>query len=212
MSSRIRNTALVLVLLTLCTASATYAQNYANPYLRMGVGARAMAMGTAATAVANDATAAYWNPAALHWLHKFEVSLMYTGGMKADRNHNYIGAALCADRIGTFGLSWLNSGITGINQYDAGGNKTGAFDVSSNAFQLSYGRYLGGGFALGVGAKYLQEDLADNDGYGFDAGLLFSPYDEITIGMMMRDPLAKQGEDDVPFEARLGLGVRPWKA
>lgn len=211
MSSRVRNTAFGLVLLMLCTASATYAQNYANPYLRMGVGARAMAMGTAQTAVANDATAAYWNPAALHWLHKFEVSLMYTGGMKADRNHNYIGASLCADRIGTFGLSWLNSGITGINQYDGGGNKTGAFDVSNNAFQLSYARGLGNGFALGVSAKYLQEDLADNDGYGFDAGLLFSPYDEITIGFMMRDLAAEQGDDDVPYEARLGLGVKPWK-
>ncbi|MCB9366154.1 MAG: OmpA family protein [Calditrichaeota bacterium] len=211
MSSRIRNTALGLCMLMLFSASAAFAQNYADPYLRMGVGARAMAMGTAQTAVANDATAAYWNPAAMHWLHKFEVSLMYTGGLEADRNHNYIGASLCAERIGTFGLSWLNSGITGIGQYDPSGNKTGSFDVSNNAFQLSYARGLGSGFSLGLSAKYLQEDLADNTGWGVDAGLLFIPYDEIMIGFMMRDAAGEHGKDDLPYEARLGLGVKPWK-
>ncbi len=135
MTSRIRNTALGLCMLMLFGVSAANAQNYAAPFLRMGVGARAMAMGTAQTAVAKDATAAYWNPAALHWLHKFEVALMYTGGLEADRNYNYIGASLCAEKIGTFGLSWLNAGITGIGQYDETGAKTGSFDVGENAFQ-----------------------------------------------------------------------------
>lgn len=211
MTSRIRNTALGLGIIMMFCVSAANAQNYAAPFLRMGVGARAMAMGTAQTAVANDATAAYWNPAALHWLHKFEVSLMYTGGLEADRNYNYIGASLCAEKLGTFGLSWLNSGITGIGQYDDGGNKTGDFDVANNAFQLNYARGLGGGFALGLGAKYLQENLADNDGWGVDAGLLFRPYDELTFGFMMRDLAGEYGEDNVPYEARFGVGVNPWK-
>lgn len=210
MISRLRITAIGLCLLSLL-ASTAFAQNHAAPFLRMGVGARAMAMGTAQTAVASDATAAYWNPAALHWLHKFEVSLQYMAGAKADRSHNYVAAALCAERIGTFGLSWLNSGITGIGQYDASDISGGLTDWSNNAFQLSYARGLGAGFALGLSAKYLQEDLADNDGYGFDAGLIFRPYDELTFGFMMRDLAAEIGDDDVPYEARLGVGVNPWK-
>lgn len=211
MSSRIRKTALGLCMMILLSVSAASAQNYADPFLRMGVGARGMAMGTAQTAVANDATAAYWNPAALHWLHKFEVALMYTGGLEADRNHNYIGASLCAEKLGTFGLSWLNSGVTGIKGYNGFNDPSGNFDVTNNAFQLSYARGLGGGFALGLSAKYLQEDLADNDGFGFDGGLLFQPYDEVTVGFMMRDFAAEHGDDKVPYEARLGLGVKPWK-
>jgi len=198
-------------MLMLFGVTATNAQNHAAPFLRMGVGARGMAMGTAQTAVANDATAAYWNPAALHWLHKFEVSLMYTGGLEADRNYNYIGASLCAEKLGTFGLSWLNSGITGLSQRDGTGVETGKFDVADNAFQLNYARGLGGGFALGLGAKYLQGDLVTDDGWGFDAGLLFRPYDEITIGFMMRDLAGEYGADDVPYESRLGIGVQPWK-
>jgi hypothetical protein len=41
--------------------------NHNAPYLRVGAGARALGMGSAFTGVANDATAAYWNPAGLTW-------------------------------------------------------------------------------------------------------------------------------------------------
>ncbi|RPH95112.1 OmpA family protein, partial [candidate division KSB1 bacterium] len=76
---------------------------------------------------------------------------------------------------------------------------------------LSYGRVLANGLALGLSGKYLQEDLADNSGYGVDAGLLLKPYDELTFGAMVRDLTGKIGDDVTPWEARLGLGVLPWK-
>jgi len=202
-----RITVVSLVLFSLLLAATANAQNHAAPWLRMGVGAKAMAMGTAQTAVAEDATAAYWNPASLATLRLFEASLMYTAGMKAERNHNYVSAALRAEGIGTFSLSWINSGISGVNQYDDEGGYIGSFDVANNAFQLSYGRALGAGFALGISGKYLQEDLADNTGYGLDAGLLFHPYDELHFGVSVKDLSAKLGNDQIPYEARLGMGL-----
>jgi outer membrane protein OmpA-like peptidoglycan-associated protein len=209
--SRTKTTVVSLLLLSLLVATTASAQNFADPWLRMGVGAKAMAMGTAATAVAEDATAAYWNPAALTTLRQFEASLMYTAGMKAERNYNYVSAALRVDRVGTFGLSWLNAGISGVQTYDANRTQGSPFDVANNAFQLSYGRELASGLALGISGKYLQEDLADNTGYGVDAGLLFKPYDEITLGAMVRDLTGKHGKNVLPYEARMGIGVMPWK-
>ena len=209
--SRTKTTVVSLLLLSLLAATSANAQNFAAPFLRMGVSAKAMAMGTAQTAVAEDATAAYWNPAAMTTLRQFEASLMYTAGMKYERNYNYVSAAFRVDRVGMFGISWLNAGITGIGQYDNAGTKTGSFDVANNAFQLSYGRALASGLALGISGKYMQEDLADNTGYGVDAGLLFKPYDEITVGAMVRDLAGKYGKDVTPYEARLGFGVLPWK-
>jgi outer membrane protein OmpA-like peptidoglycan-associated protein len=131
--------------------------------------------------------------------------------LKAERSYNYVSAAARFDHIGTFSLSWMNAGVTGIKGYDGNGAPTGNFDVTNNAFQLSYARMISTGLALGISGKYLQEDLADNDGYGVDAGLMFKPYDELQFGAMVRDLAAKHGKDDVPFEARLGVGVKPWQ-
>ncbi|MBU1982793.1 PorV/PorQ family protein [bacterium] len=212
--SRTRTTVVSLVVLSLLLVSTASAQNFADAWRTriLGAGAKAMAMGTAYTAFAQDATAAYWNPAALATLRQFEASLMYTAGMRAERNYNYVSAALRVDRVGTFGLSWINAGTTGIpTRATNTPDPTGSLDWSTNAFQLSYGRELASGFALGLSGKYLQEDLADNTGYGVDAGMLFRPYDEIQVGAMVRDLSGKHGKDDAPWEARLGLGVMPWK-
>ncbi len=208
---RYRVIVLSVVLAVIALATAGFAQNYADPWLRMGVGAKAMAMGGAQTTVAEDATAAYWNPAALVGLHKFEASLMYTAGMKAERNYNYVSAAMCLDRIGSFSLSWLNAGITGIPMRTGNTeNPDGVFDVASNAFQLSYARKLAQ-IAFGISAKYLQEDLADNDGYGIDAGVLIPLYDEFFVGAMIRDLDGQHGKDRLPYEWRTGVGILPWK-
>jgi outer membrane protein OmpA-like peptidoglycan-associated protein len=209
---RYRMIVLSALLAALALATTGFAQNFADPWLRMGVGARAMAMGGAQTAVANDATAAYWNPSALVNLCQYSASLMYTAGMKAERNYNYVSAAARFENIGSFSLSWLNAGITGIPMRTTNSEQpTGFQDVASNAFQLSYARTLAK-IAFGVSAKYLQEDLADNDGYGIDAGLLIPLYDELRFGAMIRDIDGKHGKDRLPYEWRLGMGVLPWKS
>ena len=54
----------------------------------IGVGARAMGMSGAFTAVADDASAAYWNPAGLAQLESLEIQGMfgsYLSGLNQDR-------------------------------------------------------------------------------------------------------------------------------
>jgi outer membrane protein OmpA-like peptidoglycan-associated protein len=199
------------LLLGLLAAIPAHAQNFTDPWLRFGVGPKAMAMGSAQTATVRDATAMYWNPAALAALCRFEASLMYTAGLRSERSYNYVAAAMRADGIGTIGVSWLSAGISGIPNTDGPRPATSSFDVSNNAFQLAWGRSLGNGISFGIGAKYLQEDLADNSGYGIDGGMIWKPYDELTFGAMIRDIAGKHGDDQVPFQARVGTGFTPWK-
>ncbi|HEY3295942.1 MAG TPA: PorV/PorQ family protein [bacterium] len=208
--SRIRLASIITVCLLLVATRAS-AQNFGAPWLRMGVGARGMAMGTAQTAVAMDATAAYWNPALLVSLREYEASLMYTAGMKAERQYNYLSGTWNAQKIGAFSLSWMNAGITDIMGRDINRVPTGNFDVSQNAFQLSYGHWFGKGVGAGISGKYVQENLADNNGYGVDAGLIVKPYDELQFGAMVRDVTGKIGKDQTPYEGRLGIGVFPWQ-
>jgi hypothetical protein len=90
----------------------------AGAYLKMGVGARALGMGSAFTAVADDATAAFWNPAGLALLEKNEASFMHAN-LSLDRKYNFFNYAHVlkdkdGKRKGTVALSHLRFGVDGI--------------------------------------------------------------------------------------------------
>ena len=90
-------------------------------FLTTGMGARAMGMGGAFVAVADDATAAYWNPAGLGMLDKLELTFMviesdhdiYPLTNRFLRRHQYLSGIL-PTRIGRFGLSGNYFSIGGI--------------------------------------------------------------------------------------------------
>src|SRR5262245_8506075 len=62
-------------------------------FLRIGVGARAVAMGESFVAVANDPSAIFWNPAGLASLQRNEVGLSYVQ-WPADVDYGHITAVL----------------------------------------------------------------------------------------------------------------------
>ena len=84
----------LLILLFLLTAtplvySQTVAGKYAGEFLAIGVGGRPLGMGGAFTAVANDVTAAYYNPAGLAALDYPQLSLMHDQRYGNLVNYNY---------------------------------------------------------------------------------------------------------------------------
>ena len=88
---------LVLMLSYSCYASGpgTTAANY----LKIGVGARATAMGGAFTAIADDATALYWNPAGLSQIKGKQLSASYNSWF-AGINQGYL-SLVFPDSTGT---------------------------------------------------------------------------------------------------------------
>lgn len=75
-------------------ATAEARDKYAAEYLKVPVGARAVGMGGAFTAVADDATAAYWNPAGLSFLTYKEVYFQHASMFSAAVQYNYGSLAL----------------------------------------------------------------------------------------------------------------------
>lgn len=79
----------VLVLLAVTDASAT---KYAGEFLKLPVGARAIGMGGAFSSLADDASAAYWNPAGLVYLPYREVMFQHAEEFGGLANHDFLGA------------------------------------------------------------------------------------------------------------------------
>jgi len=71
-------------------------------FLKIGVGARAAAMGEAFTAVASDGTSLYWNPAGFAQIQKRELSAMYNSWFEEIRQ-GYLSLTFPSSR-GTMGL------------------------------------------------------------------------------------------------------------
>lgn len=98
------------------TASAQItAPKYSNEFLSIGVGARAFGMGNVQTAVANDVTAAYWNPAGLLKIQgKYQVALMHSEYFAGIAKYDYAGFATRVDSNSVLAISAIRFGVDDI--------------------------------------------------------------------------------------------------
>jgi len=182
------------------------------PMLRMGVGARALAMGGAYVAEASDATAGYWNPAGLSQIDFINVTGMYSANMSFDRTYNFLAYGHRFD-FGAIGVTWLNSGMTEIEEYSQSGAPLGEFDAMDNVFLFSYGNSVDK-FMVGASFKVVSQKIDYSDSYsktgvGFDAGIKFEVADEVTFGFTAQDLGTKIGDDRVQTDFRFGAVVYP---
>ncbi|MFC1733097.1 UPF0164 family protein, partial [candidate division KSB1 bacterium] len=118
MSSRANILCAVLLNIIIVTAplslKAQGFAKYAGEFLAIGVGARPQALGSAFVAIADDATAAYWNPAGLAQLDYPQVSLMHAEQFAGEVNYDFVGAVIPYKSNTSFGLSLIRLGIEGI--------------------------------------------------------------------------------------------------
>jgi hypothetical protein len=170
----------------------TIAQNAAGKagaFLRIGAGARALALGGAFSAISDDPSAGYWNPAGLSHIDQIQFTATHYK-MSLDRNHNFIGGALPITSSSTVGLSWIGLGVNGIE------GRTGntaqpdfIYSNSSNALLLSFGQKINSFLSVGFSAKGIYQKLQDVDAYGmgFDVSMLARPNDFVSIGFSVQD-------------------------
>jgi len=92
-------------------------------FLSHGVGARALAMGSAFVAIADDPTATYWNPAGLVKVKKHAFSTMYSDSFgtgegdfldKGLVQYNFTNYVQQIEGVGSVGISWIRLGVDEI--------------------------------------------------------------------------------------------------
>lgn len=159
----------------------------AATFVKVGVGARGMAMGEAFSTLANDATATYWNPACLANVENLELSFNHFEYF-ADIAFDNVSIALPMGSAGSFGLNITYMGMpeferTTINIPTGTGEKVGA---SSFVLGGYYAKALTDRFTFGGGVKFIQETLwhESANGTAVDMGFYYrSKFNNITIGM-----------------------------
>ena len=205
--------ATLLLLFSLASFAAEDDIINAASYLRMGAGARPLAMGGASAAVADDATATVWNVAGLSKVESTAVASMYNARDELDRRLNFLALAKSIEKLGTFGFAWINAGVDDIDRYSSANVHEGSFDSSDNAFLLSYGAFfdpvrLGGGVKILSQKLDPQDDETDLGFGGLDIGVMADPVEALTIGLTIQNIFGKIAEANVPIQVRMGTALR----
>ncbi|MDD5491151.1 MAG: PorV/PorQ family protein [bacterium] len=157
----------------------------AAPYLKTGVGPRALAMGSAFIAVADDNSGSYWNPAGIPFIKQNQVGLVYSK-MSLDRSYNYASVILPSWKLG---ISAIMSGVDDIDGYDIHDYATGSFKESNTVLLLSYAPKLADDISLGLNLKLLQSKIKDTSGtgYGLDLGTMFILTEKLRAALVLQD-------------------------
>jgi hypothetical protein len=204
--------ALCVVPLRPGSASAT---RYAGEFLRIGVGARALGMGSAFVGLADDGTASYWNPAGLATLEEHQVTAMHAEQFGSIVQYDFLSYVMPVGSPGkpkqAISLALVRLGVDnipdtrGLQIIDQNGN--GKFDYPEDllvvdesrfvfdsdndvALLFSYARDVRPGLSLGGNFKYIRQWLGDSlrsNGFGIDLGVLYVGRKGLSLGATLRD-------------------------
>jgi len=144
----------------------------------LGAGNRALAMGGAYGAIADDASAALWNPAGLAALDRRRFETSHTNLFGLGFSEQYVSFALPHWRWGNTSLTLRMFGTGGIEGRDDR-NLLTADDLEDRETEilLAHGREMRPGMMVGGGLKIQRHELAgySGSGVGLDAGVLIQP-------------------------------------
>ncbi len=187
----------------------------------LGAGSRAISMGGAFSAIANDASALYYNPAAMKingapTLMANHISL-FSGF--TDATYDYLGLVWPTLGAGSFGAALLTTGTGGIEGYDEFSRPTGELSyresqgIVSYAFDMPW--QFAGTWSVGTSIKILSQRVGDysDTGTGLDLGLLYRMkyIDGLVFGANLQDIVGAKtklvsASDEVYRTMMFGLG------
>jgi hypothetical protein len=213
---KIITTASVLILLT---ATAVHGQQIGdNPptdlskvgtraanFLKLPIGARALALGGGGVATVKDATALFWNPAGVASIERSTVALN-RAELYAGITHTFSALVLPIGLNTRLGISYLglNSGEMELTTIEEPMGTGVFFNVTNTAIGVSVSQILTDRFTLGVTGKWIQEKIerstasavALDIGSIFNTGLLGT---QLGMAILNVGPKMKMDGPDLAF-------------
>lgn len=174
------------VIIFFLLAGCLFAQNDGSAntglaFLKLGVTSRSIALGDAVVSTVNDASATYYNPAALFLGDNVNILFMHNQqilGIKTE----FLGAKIRMKKF-ALGFSINNTSVGEIQVREIPGASQDVFTAQNFAFGISAGYKINDMLQVGVTGKFLYEKIyVDNaDGFALDLGGLYTK-DKLSIG------------------------------
>ena len=176
----------------------------AAPFLSIGEGAKATAMGSAFVGVADDPSAIYWNPAGLSKLQGVNVIFDHTNWI-AGTSYNFVAASYGIGELGTIGFSFTSSNygdmkVTTIDEPEGTGE---VFTANDMAISLAYAVSLTENFSIGFNPKFIYQSIWNMSASAFalDIGVKYkTPFDGAILAMSISNfgtKMQMQGNNSV---------------
>jgi len=199
-------------------------------FLKVGVGARAVGMGSAVTALPNDVNQMFYNPAGIALKDEsWQASFSYNKWI-ADIGHNSAAISHYFEGIGTIGVGFISFGVSDIvAERDIPNDPDGrpaqvdfvtdlTYDYRDIAYQVTFSRYVMDQLALGITLKGISQSIDDQTAgaFAFDFG---SVYDVGVLGWTIAARFNNLGSNirfydidaGLPLQFTIGTALTPLK-
>ncbi len=182
-------------------ASATPESRAAVLFLLIEPGARASGMGESYVAIADDATASYFNPAALAGQTDRKLNLTrqeWLPGLADDLSYEFLAYSQPVEGWGNIGVSGTLLNLGEQTRTGERGEILGSFSSYDLALSGAYGADISGNLSAGIGLKFIRSNLADQgagiergsgigNSFAADLGLLWRATSSLSLGAALRN-------------------------
>ena len=182
-------------------ASATPESRAAVLFLLIEPGARASGMGESYVAIADDATASYFNPAALAGQTDRKLNFTHQKwlpGLADDLSYEFLAYSQPVEGWGNIGVSGTLLNLGEQTRTGERGEILGSFSSYDLALSGAYGDDISGNLSAGIGLKFIRSNLADQgagiergsgigNSFAADLGLLWRATSSLSLGAALRN-------------------------
>ena len=216
----------LIVVLLLASATSAFAVGEAGvPSLIIPPGARANGMGESYVAIADDATAAWWNPGGLAFVKGRNLALMHSQlvpDLANDVYYEFLGYTNEFENFGTLSLSVIYLTYGKSVATNTQGQEQGTFNSWEASLNASLAIPITETFGIGLTGKFIHADLAPAnltldqlDGTGstvaIDAGVLWKTTKKLRLGLALQNLgpdisfIDQEQSDPLPINLRAGV-------